>query len=121
MRQKLKELNGERMRFRAIVARFGERGGYKGPLKTILLKQVETVSASEVITDHLWLTVGKTLGILAIGDTVEFDARVSPYEKGYKGRREGIFCETSIDYKLERPTKLRVLKADEANDPPTEE
>jgi hypothetical protein len=106
MRKELKNLSGQRMRFCATVERLGHKNGYKGPVPTILLKDVRRVDTGEVVTDHLWFTVGKTLSVLSPGDEVEFDARVASYEKGYKGYREDVYCPVSKDYKLERPTKL---------------
>jgi len=43
----------------------------------------------------------------ARGDQVSFDARVSRYEKGHRGRRAEELGEywSETDYRLERPTK----------------
>ena len=43
------------------------------------------------------------------GDVVEFEARVTPYEKGYKGGREYVYKPVTIDYKLSRPTKVEKI------------
>lgn len=110
MRKKLKAINGQRMRFVATVDRFGEKSAFRGPpTPTILLKDVKIKDSGEVVTDHLWFSKGKSWLNCAIGSEVEFDARVTTYEKGYKGHREDVFVNTSIDYKLERPTKVEII------------
>lgn len=112
MRKKLKSVNGKRMRFRAIVERFGTKKNYHGyPEPTILLKQVTFVDNGVVATDHIWFTVGKTINKLMLkpGEIVEFDARVGEYIKGYVNHRDYI-DERQVDYKLNRPTKFAKLE-----------
>ena len=111
MRKKLKEMDGERLRFSAVVERFGERSGYAvETLPTILLKAVAIADTGEQVTNHLWFTRGKSWEPFSVGDTVEFDARVVAYEKGYKGRRHDVYdAPIKIDYKLERPTKVKLI------------
>jgi hypothetical protein len=60
------------------------------------------------IADHLWLNLTKVLEALDLrpGDTVQFDARVTAYCKGYQGRRDDVYCPVSRDYQLSRPTKV---------------
>jgi hypothetical protein len=110
-RKDLKKYIGKRLRFTACVEKFGEKPAYRGyPIPTILLKNIKLVDCEEILTDHLWFTFGKTFGRCNIGDTVEFDARVSTYEKGYKGYRDDVFDKPVYrDYRLERPTKLEVI------------
>jgi hypothetical protein len=112
MREQLESVNGNRMRFRATVKRFGTKKNYHGyPEPTILLKNVTFVDNGSVATDHIWFTVGKTLAKLMLkpGEIVEFDARVGEYIKGYVNHREYI-DEREIDYKLNRPTKFSKLE-----------
>ena len=49
------------------------------------------INIFKIVTDHLWfdLTKGFESADLLPGDVVEFCARVSIYEKGYKGYRNG--------------------------------
>jgi hypothetical protein len=64
MRTKMKEIGSEtRERYRATVGRMGiKSNAFKGfPERTILLKDVVNVATNEIVTDHLWFTVGKTL------------------------------------------------------------
>ncbi|WP_221051330.1 hypothetical protein [Shewanella algae] len=110
MRHKLKSYNGKRLRFTAIIERYGKKSAFRGdPLKTILLKDVRLEHDDTILTDHLWFTCGKSWEQCDIGDTVSFDARVSQYEKGYRGYRDDIYDRpVEIDYRLERPTKITV-------------
>lgn len=107
-RIKLKEIGkDERHRYIATVGRVGvKRNSYKGyGERTILLKDIKLLGSDDVITDHLWLTCGVTLKKLDLkaGDSIEFNARVASYYKGY--------YKDDIDYKLERPTKYTVIRA----------
>lgn len=102
MRKKLKNKEGERLSFSANVSRFGLKPNYRGaPSKTILLENVVFLDTGCPATDHIWLTVGKTLekADLDLGDTVKFVARIKTYNKGYVSHREGIDWRT-VDYKL---------------------
>ncbi len=80
---------------------------YKGdPTPTILLKNIKILETGETVTDHLWFSKGKSWKNCEIGDKVCFDARVSEYEKGYKGNRLDVYSPLKKDYRLERPTKI---------------
>lgn len=110
MRKKLGKICGERMSFKATVERYGSKKAFKGPdLMTILLKDVIRTDTHEIVCDHLWFTAGKSWEGLVSGDQISFDARVSMYEKGYKGRREDVFKPVTRDYRLERPTKVKKI------------
>lgn len=112
MRQELAKIKGSRARFEGTFVRFGSKRGYKGyPEKTILLKDVKSVSTGQVMSDHLWFTCGKRFDSLNLreNDIVRFDARVTPYEKGYKGYRDdeyGEFRPIETDYRLSFPTNV---------------
>lgn len=113
MRKQLKAIDGERLRFTARVERFGSKRGWKGaPERTVLLRDVRRDGTEAILTDHLWFTAGKTWSIsgLAPGAKIAFDARVGTYEKGYRGRRDDVLTSYGIDYRLERPTRLSVIK-----------
>lgn len=109
-RSDLRKVDGRR-RFRATFVRYGKATAYKGaPLTTILLRDVKLVETGEVVTDHLWLKVGKQLGAvgwLHDGDAIEFDARAKRYEKGYRGwRYKPDAPPATSDWKLAFPTKV---------------
>ncbi len=115
MRTALKELGYEkRYTFKAEIERFGQKSAFKGPpIKTVLLRNI-TYQGTQV-ADHLWFTFGKNFekSKAGPGDQIIFDARVTQYEKGYKGRRndDEIYWYHPIetDYKLSLPTKIKKL------------
>jgi len=90
MREKLAKLYGNSMRFRTVVDVFGIKPGRVDvlgrPVKTILLKDVAVTQTGEVMTDHIWFTVGDNSEFQhrEAGDIDEFDGRVSDYKKGYR-------------------------------------
>lgn len=110
MREELKSREGKRGKFSGTVARFGQKAAYKGaPIVTVLLRDVRDEQGTQV-TDHLWFTVRKQLRELGLapGDKVEFMARVMPYLKGYRGRREDDDLPApGIDYGLRNPTQIK--------------
>lgn len=112
MRQELQSIgNAERHTFTAEFVRFGFKNGYKGPEKTVLLKDVKL--NDEILCDHLWFnfTKGFEQCDLNEGDVVQFDGRITSYEKGYKGWNEEkqLLAPISTDYKIERPTHVQVI------------
>lgn len=121
MRKKLQAINGQRMRFTAVIERFGEKSAFRGyPIPTVLLKHVKIIATGVEVADHLWFTKGKSWAACVVGDTVEFDARVTTYLKGYKGYREDVYdAPIEMDYKLERPT--RFIIQERTNTPKTEQ
>lgn len=112
MRTTLKKLDQVRKKFRGVFQREGKKinwNGYSEP--TILLRSI-TDEAGKVVTDHLWFSKTKSfdaLGKLEQGDVIEFEARITPYLKGYVNRRSKI-DQSSTDYKLSRPTKVSIVK-----------
>lgn len=117
MRRHLQALAGQRLRFVGVFARFGIKHGYRGPERTVLLRDVCLNSAPDaVVTDHIWFTCGKTFDRLHLhpGDLVVFNARVTEYEKGYQGRRAEETGEawSARDYRLERPTQAEKIAGD---------
>lgn len=113
MRDKLKKIDGDRLRFSAVFKRYGEKPNWHGfKDKTILMVDVRVLGSEAVVTDHLWFNATKgfeTIGVLAEGDIVEFDGRVKKYEKGYRGRdwRKALRNPPSIDWKISHPTKIK--------------
>ncbi|MSE08271.1 hypothetical protein GKC33_05975, partial [Lactobacillus salivarius] len=74
---------------------------------TIMFKNVKI--NDNLVTDHLWFNYTKgfaVLGTLHEGDVISFNARVTSYEKA--GHQ--------IDYKLERPTKVKLVFARSSHD-----
>src|SRR5258708_7169989 len=110
-RKKLGKQSGKRLRFSAHVERFGEKSAYRGPaLKTILLTNVKD-SEGNIIADHIWMNVGLTFDWVDVGQNISFDARVKPYEKGYKGGRDDVYDKpVTWDYKLSHPSKVEIIE-----------
>ena len=102
---------GKRTRFMATIERFGEKSAFKGgPQPTLLLKDVRIADTDELVADHLWFTKGKSWESFEPGHTIGFDARVSRYEKGYKGFRDDVWeSPIQVDYRLERPTRIKKI------------
>lgn len=111
MRKELKAIGKcDRHKFTATFERFGWKNGYMGDLPTVLL--IDIKMDDKTICDHLWfnLTKGFHQANLKKGDRVEFYARVSSYEKGYKGWRDDVLGKPiELDYKLSFPTKIKNL------------
>lgn len=108
MRSELEKLDGRRKRFRAVVEEFGTGRGPKRT-ETILLVDVRrTDDPAEVVTDHVWFKRTAQFKVVALGDVIEFDADVEPYEKGYQNFRLGI-DETTVDYRLSKPANVEVV------------
>ena len=115
LREELAKICGVRREFQGAFDRYGTKSGWKGrPVRTILLLNVEDCLNHEIMTNHLWFT--ETKGFAAVqlqqGDVVRFNARVTRYVKGYRGRRDEDFDERSpveLDYRLSFPTKLTVV------------
>ena len=110
MRNELEKLEDVRDTFVGTFVKFSIKNGYKGIERTVLLKDIKDVNG-KILTDHLRfnLTKGFQELNLAENDTIQFDARIKEYEKGYKGYREDIYKPIEIDYKLSHPTKMRKI------------
>jgi hypothetical protein len=110
MRKLLKQQEGRRGEFRGTVAQFGTKRAFRGSdLPTMMLSDVKD-ETGQIVTDHLWMTVGKQLSRLnvQVGEEVVFVARVTRYEKGYKGTRQDVIAAPpSTDYRLSYLTKVR--------------
>ena len=102
MRKDLTEYTDTRGTSQVRLLGWDRKNGYKGPVPTVLLKDVKNVEG-KVLTDHLWFNYTKgfqSLGELKEGDIVQFNARCKEYEKGYKGYRADVYKPIEIDYKL---------------------
>lgn len=116
MRTELKKRQGKRGIFTATFERFGTAKGWQGrEIITLLFRHVCDSTGAEV-TDHLWFKQIKAFNGLGLkpGDVIEMEARVKPYEKGYKGSRwsDGWGESESsgeTDFKLAFPTRVKVV------------
>jgi hypothetical protein len=114
IRKALKEKLGFRGTFSGTVDRIGSKRAFRGPpIPTVCLVAVRD-GEGRVVCDHLWLTMGKQLAAIhpEQGKTIVFDARVTAYEKGYKGYRDDVYdSPVQTDYRLSNPTKMRIVEA----------
>ncbi len=112
MREDFEKSVGLRGEFTATFKRFGSKSGFKGyPVRTALFCDVSD-KTGKVKTDHIWFTVGKQMKELNLqaGDKISFVARITPYEKGYKGFRDTFDAPpVSLDYRLSFPNQFKKL------------
>lgn len=111
MRKRLAAEDGVRKKFRAVVSRFGKKVNYHGYTDTtVLLVNIVDLETNSTVADHLWFTYTKGFENARIteGSTIEFEARVKEYSKGYLNRKYGI-NQRKQDYKLSHPTKIKLV------------
>lgn len=107
-RTKLKQLgSNDRFTFTGQFVKYGYKTYKDHYAPTLLLKNIKTENHPNIIlTDHLWFNLTKgfqKLGLLTKNETIQFNARVNDYYKGYF---------TSVkkhDFKLSYPTKIKSL------------
>ena len=111
MRKKLKELNNQRITIIAGFEKFGTKTNFKGYLEQTALFVNLTDENDNELCDHIWFTVGKRIANLNLeyGNIISFEARISSYVKGYVNNRDFV-DERTIDYKLNNPTKFKIIK-----------
>lgn len=110
MRDGLKKELGNRKKFKGTFIRTGRKTGFRGySQETILLKDIIDLESGNPVTDHLWLNFTKSFELANIqeGMTIEFEARVKTYTKGYVNSRYKI-DQRKKDFKLSHPTKFRI-------------
>lgn len=110
MRARLKKELGNRKKFRGLFVRIGRKTGFNGYSKeTILLANIVDPESGALVTDHLWLNFTKSFEDARIkeGMTIEFEARITEYTKGYVNKGYKI-DQRKKDYKLSHPTKFRI-------------
>jgi hypothetical protein len=110
MRDSLVPFEGQRLTVRATVFKLGTCQGWaRIRERTICLGNI-TAQDGAVLTDHVWLTLGKRLAALAPhrGDLLELTGRVSLYRRGLK-REPNAPVTFDIDYGLTYPSRCRVI------------
>jgi hypothetical protein len=110
IRKKLSVDEGVRKKFLAEFSRLGKKVNYKGySEETILLVKVRDAVSQAVVADHLWFsyTSGFEKIVLKEGATIEFDARIKEYTKGYVNKKLGV-DNRKRDFKLSHPTRIRL-------------
>lgn len=111
MRKHLAAEEGKRKKFKAVFVRLGKKVNYTGySEETILLSNIVDVETNRVVADHIWFsyTKGFEKVVLTEGITLEFEARVKEYSKGYV-RKDLNINNRATDYKLSHPTKIKKI------------
>jgi hypothetical protein len=111
MRKNLADKVGQRKKFKALLMRFGKKVNYNGYTDTtLLLSNIIDTETNKQVSDHQWFayTKGFEKASLKEGMTIEFEARVKVYKKGYVNKALAINNRQS-DYKLSHPTNIQVL------------
>lgn len=113
MREKLAKIAGQRKKFRATFSRLGTKKNYKGYSEpTILLIAIIDLETNAKIADHVWFSLTKGFEDAGIkagkeGASVEFEARIKGYKKGYVNIRYKL-NQQKTDYKLSHPTRIEM-------------
>ena len=98
-RKQLGALDGQRIAVTAIIDRYGQ-----GPTSSqYLLLEVRDAATGSLLTDHLWMDVGRWADGFRPKDQIQFTACVAPYVKGWMGdssRRPEFAPPPSIDWTL---------------------
>lgn len=79
---------GTTHRFRGTIADFDSYRTEGTHQETLVLVDLVETDRGSSVADHLWMDYDAPLrrSDPKVGDTIEFDARVELYEKGYRGR-----------------------------------
>ncbi len=117
MRNNLRQLKGQRTRFCGRFKRYGVQPKLVlPPERTFVLEDIQT-AAGVILADHLWFSLNQSfasLGELQEGQVIEFDARVTEYEKrlfqGKPERRMARSGSGGTDYRLSYPTNIRIVQ-----------
>ena len=113
MRKELLKIDGHRKKFSATFSRLGTKKNYKGYSEpTILLISIIDIETGLKVADHMWFSLTKGfehagLKVGKEGATVEFEARIKEYKKGYVNVRYKI-NQQKADYKLSHPTRIKI-------------
>jgi len=109
MRKALKKIGkDDRHTFIGTFDGVGFKNTYKDIYQPTIVMTNIKLSNGNKLADHLWFSYTKgflQLGQLQQGDKLQFDGRINSYEKGY-------YLDRQTDYKIERPTKIKLLAVD---------
>lgn len=110
MRDALAAYEGRRITVTATVMKHSMRLGWAGVREPTILLSTITMVDGTLLTDHVWLTVGKRLAAADLhqGDVVQFSARVALYRRGFHREPDGTVHFTE-DAGLGFPTQICVL------------
>ncbi len=113
MRERLQELEGQRIRIQGYFTRYGVRPKYRVLEKTLCLEGIRDTETGLILTDHLWFRCGvnfDAVGELTHGAQIELDGTVTQYNRtayaGHRGRKKNGEL---IDYRISRPGRIVVI------------
>lgn len=110
MRGNMAQFEGQRMRWRANVAKHGTKRTDSGRrLKTVLLTDVSIAPFQNVQVDHVWMQAGKWSEGLTSGDVIYLDALVVAYRHGCT-QNSWNPEKIPINYKLTFPENVVVAR-----------
>lgn len=114
MRERLKELEGQRIRIQGHFTRYGVRPKFRILERTLCLQGVRDVETGLILADHLWFRCGinfEALGELQNGVQIELDGTVKQYSRTeYEGIRSRKSNGELIDYRISRPGRIVVVR-----------
>jgi hypothetical protein len=110
MRDALQPFEGQRLTVRGTVLKHSTRIGWAGVREPTVLFGNVTALDGMVLTDHVWLPLGKRLAALELrmGDLVQFTGRVAIYRRGM-ARQPGERATFSYDYGLLCPSRCSIV------------
>jgi hypothetical protein len=114
MRERLQELEGQRIRIQGHFTRYGVRPKYQIFQRTLCLQGVRDTETGLILADHMWFRCGlnfEALGELENGAQIELDGTVEQYSRtAYRGSRGRKGSGELIDYRISRPGKIVVVR-----------
>ncbi|MFN8707071.1 MAG: hypothetical protein ACK50J_10360 [Planctomyces sp.] len=114
MRERLQELEGQRIRIQGHFTRYGIRPNYQIFQRTLCLQGVRDTETGLILADHMWFRCGlnfDSLGELENGAQIELDGTVEQYSRtAYRGSRGRKGSGELIDYRISRPGKIVVVR-----------
>jgi hypothetical protein len=122
MREALQPFEGQRLTVRGTVLKHSTRIGWAGVREPTILFGNVTALDGMVLTDHVWLPLGKRLAALDLrtGDLAQFTGRVAIYRRGM-ARQPGERATFSYDYGLLCPSQCGVVARAEVAAPIVQE
>ncbi len=98
-RQALADKVGHRDVYTGIFVKQGMRHGRKGPVATVLLKNLKD-SGGQPVCDHLYFTMKRDfwLANMIYGDKIRFVGKVEEYERGHFSLKSSILDRGSVDF-----------------------
>ncbi len=115
MRERLQQLEGQRVRVQGTFVRYGVRPKFQPLERTLVLNGIRDAETDLVLSDHLWFRFTKAfeqLGELEQGMRLELEGTVTQYQREpYRGtRRVTRVPESLLDYRISRPGNIVIVR-----------